>query len=49
MKAVFLYVVFLGVTLAFVLALLAGCSKHVERFDSEPRKWTKTYEPGGKP
>lgn len=35
----------------FVLALfvLSGCSRHVERFDKEPRSWTKTYEPGGKP
>jgi len=39
----------LRISWVIVLLLLGGCSHNVERFDSQPRSWTKTYEPGGKP
>jgi len=39
----------LRISWMLALLVLAGCSHNVERFDSQPRSWTKTYEPGGKP
>lgn len=47
-KPLVTYVVFIAIITMVVLtflAVLVGCSRHVERFDSQPRSWTKDYEP----
>lgn len=47
MKPLVTYVVFIAIITMVILtflAVLVGCSKHVERFDKEPRSWTKTYD-----
>jgi hypothetical protein len=39
-------------TIAAIIALafvLGACSQNAERFDKEPRSWTKTYEPQAAP